>query len=246
MTTTTRRPPVRSGASRMSSGFPRSAPRQRARPVASAHVDGFTWPVTGIAAQPRPRRRRRAPVGTVLLAALVALLCAGCGHPAPSTEEKTMDPQAELEARPTLEEMTARYDEMLQRIRDRLDAEFGPVTWYKTSGRTWGNCGKTFPSHLGGRTTTSPLWVSDRNIPDDRWPHARRIVADITGEYGFAIMGLQIDRPGDHTINGFDTTLDAHYSFATQLATVLQVSSGCHRSVTPTPWATSTATAETP
>jgi hypothetical protein len=209
-------------------------------------VDGFTGPVTGTAAHRRLRRRQRSAVGVVLLTALVLLLCVGCSSPAPSTQEKTMDPQAELAARPTLEEMTARYDDMLQRIRDRLDTEFGPFTWYRSTGRTWGTCGKMFPSHLGGYTTTSPLWVTDRNIPDDQWPHAKRIVAEITAEYGFATMGLQIDRPGDHTTNGFDTTLDAHYSFATNLATILRVNSGCHRSLNPTPWATSTATAETP
>jgi hypothetical protein len=157
-----------------------------------------------------------------------------------------MDPQAELAARPTLEEMTARYDEMLQRIRDRLDAELGPFTWYRSDGRTWGTCGPKFPIELGAYTTSSPLWMFDRGIPDDQWPHARRIVADITAEYGFATMGLQIDKPGDHTTNGFDTTLDAHYRFITNLATVLRVSSGCHRSINATPWATSTATAETP
>lgn len=157
-----------------------------------------------------------------------------------------MDPQAELAARPTLEEMTAHYDEMLQRIRDRLDAEFGPFTWYKSSGRTWGNCGERFPRHLGGHTTTSPLWVADRNIPDDQWPHARRFVVDITAEYGFATMGLQIDRRGDHTMGGIDTTVDAYYDFATHLATVLQVKSGCHRSLNPTPWATPTKAPDTP
>jgi hypothetical protein len=209
-------------------------------------VDGFTGPVTGTAAHHRPRHRHRSPVGVVLLTALVLLLCAGCSGPAPSTQEKTMDPQAELAARPTLEEMTARYDEMLQRIRDRLDTEFGTFTWYRLDGRTWGSCGKQFPRHLGGHTTTSPLWVSDRNIPDEDWPHAARIVADITAEYGFATMGLQVDKPGDHTTNGFDTTLDARYSFATQLATVLRVNSGCHRSISPTPWAPSTSTPATP
>lgn len=214
--------------------------------AAQDDVDGFTGPVTGSAAQRRTRPRRRAPVGAVLIIALVVLLCAGCSSAAPSSQEKTMDPQAELAVRPTLEEMTARYDEMLQRIRDRLDADLGPFTWYIAGGRTWGPCGKAFPRHLGGYTTTSPLWVADRNVPDDQWPHAERIVTEITAEYGFATMGLQIDRPGDHTTNGFDTALDAHYSFATQLATVLQVSSGCHRSINPTPWATSTATAETP
>jgi hypothetical protein len=207
-------------------------------------VDGFTGPVTGTVAQQRPRTRRP-PVGAVLLTALMVVFCA-CSSPAPPTQETTMDPQAELAARPTLEEMTARYDEQMQRIRDRLDTDLGPFTWYRSDGRTWGTCSKRFPSHLGGYTTTSPMWVSDRNIPDDQWPHAKRIVADITAEYGFATMGLQIDRPGDHTTNGFDTTLDAHYRFMTQVATVLRVKSGCHRSLNPTPWAPSTTTAVTP
>jgi hypothetical protein len=209
-------------------------------------VDGFTGPVTGTAAHHRPRHRHRPHVGVVLLTALVLLLCVGCSSPAPSPQEKTMDPQAELAARPTLEEMTARYDQMLQRIRDRLDTELGPFAWYEADPPTRGTCGPKFPFQLGGRTTTSPLWVFTGNIPDDQWPHAKRIVADITAEYGFATMGLQIDRPGDHLIHGFDTTLDAYYSIGTQVATALQVSSGCHRSTNPTPWTTATKTAEAP
>jgi hypothetical protein len=209
-------------------------------------VDGFTGPVTGTATHPRPRHRHRSPVGVVLLTALVLLLCAGCSGPAPSTQEKTMDPQAELAARPTLEEITARYDEMLQRIRNRLDAELGPFTWYRSDGRTWGTCGPKFPMELGAYTTSSPLWVFDRGIPDDQWPHARRIVADITAEYGFAVMGLQIDRPGYHTMGGIDTTVDAYYDFGTKLGTTLRVTSGCHRSINPTPWAPATTTPGTP
>jgi hypothetical protein len=103
-----------------------------------------------------------------VLAALVVLLCAGCGNPASSTQEKPMDPQAELAARPTLEEITARYDEMLQRIRDR------------------------------------------------------------------------------HTMGGIDTTVDAYYDFGTKLGTTLRVTSGCHRSINPTPWAPATTTPGTP
>jgi Lipoprotein confined to pathogenic Mycobacterium len=182
----------------------------------------------------------------VLLTALVVALCAGCGGPAPFTQEKTMDPQTELAARPTLEEMTARYDQMLQRIRERLDTELGPFTWYEADPPTWGTCGPRFPFQLGGRTTTSPLWVFTGNIPDDQWPHATRIVADITAEYGFATAGVQIDtpatpgNPGHHVTGGVDPNLDAHYDFTTHVNTVMRVSTGCHLATDSTAGATTT------
>lgn len=157
-----------------------------------------------------------------------------------------MDPQAELAARPALEEMTARYDQMLQRIRDRLDTELGPFAWYEADPPTRGTCGPKFPFQLGGRTTTSPLWVFTGNIPDDQWPHAKRIVADIAAEYGFATAGVQIDTPatpgkaGHHVTGGVDTNLDAQYRFTTNLNTVIRVSSGCHLATDPTAGASAT------
>jgi hypothetical protein len=53
--------------------------------------------------------------------------------------------------------------------------------------------------------------VFDRNIPDDQWPRAKRVVADIAAEYGFATMGLQIDKPGRHRTHGSDPNLGAYY-----------------------------------
>ncbi|OLT01039.1 hypothetical protein BJF90_06820 [Pseudonocardia sp. CNS-004] len=156
-----------------------------------------------------------------------------------------MDAGAELAARPTLEEITASYDQMLQRIRDRLDTELGPFTWYEADPRSWSNCGGEF-TNLGGHTTSPPLWAFEDNIPDDKWPHAQRIVADITAEYGFATGGLGINTSGRHLTHGFDTTLGAHYRFGTHVATTLGVSSGCHRSTSPTPWATTTQASESP
>jgi Lipoprotein confined to pathogenic Mycobacterium len=197
-------------------------------------------------------RQTANPVVVALLAALLALLCVGCSNTrGPSTPEESMDAQAELAARPTLEEMIARYDQMLQRIRDRLDAELGPFTWYEADPRTWGTCGRDFPSQLGGHTTGSPLWAFKGSIPDDQWPHAQRIIADITAEYGFATAGLQIDtpatpgKPGHHLTHGFDTTFGAHYRFGTNVNTSIRVTSGCHRSANPTPWAPSTSTPAT-
>jgi hypothetical protein len=140
---------------------------------------------------------------------------------------------------------------MLQRIRDRLDTELSPITWYEADPPSRGTCGGDFPGHFGGRTTNSPLWVFNGNIPDDQWPRAQRIVVDITAEYGFATAGPQIDTPatpdtpGRHTTHGIDTTLDAYYEFSTNVNTIIQVTSGCHLPANPTPRAPSTGTPAT-
>ena len=183
----------------------------------------------------------------VVLTALLALLGVGCGAPGEPTQKDIMDARSELAARPPVEDMIARYDEMLQRVRDRLDADLGPFAWYEADPRSWSGCGWDF-SGLGGHNTSSPLWGFDGNIPDDRWPHARQIVADIAAEYGFATAGLQIDTPaapgapGYHLSGGVDTALGARYSFGTQVNTSLRVTTGCHPSASPKPWATSTPT----
>jgi predicted LppA-like lipoprotein len=261
MTTTRRQLIARSGGVRRPRQYLfRSGPQQGGWPVTSAGVDGFSGPdpismpqhgTAGIEGRadilrtPRVRVRRTAPVVAALLA---ALLCVGCSTPGQLTQGEAMDAQAELAARPRLEEMIVRYDEMLQRIRDRLDAELGPFTWFEHRPRTWNICGSEFPVELGGRTTSSPLWAFEGNIPDDRWPRAQRIVADIAAEYGFATAGLQIDtpatpgKPGRHVTGGVDSTLGAYYDFGTNVNTSIRVDSGCHLPANPTPGAPSTGT----
>jgi hypothetical protein len=134
---------------------------------------------------------------------------------------------------------------MLQRIRDRLDNELGPFPWFEADPRSLNTCGRDFPFQLGGRTTSSPLWGFQGNIPDDQWPNAQCIVADITTEYGFATMGLQIDtpatpdKPGHHVTGGVDTALGAYYDFSTNVNTSIRVSSGCHLPANATPSARS-------
>jgi hypothetical protein len=192
-----------------------------------------------------PHRQTADPILAALIATLVALLCVGCSIPGQLAQEGTMDAQAELTARPRLEEMVARYDEMLQRIRDRMDAELGPFTWFEHRPRSWGTCGSDFPFQLGGRTTSSPLWVFEGNIPDDQWSRAQHIVADVTAEYGFATAGLQIDTPatpGHRVTGGVDTTLGAYYDFSTNVNTTLRVTSGCHLPANPMPGAPSIGT----
>jgi hypothetical protein len=164
----------------------------------------------------------------VLVTGMLTTLCLACSTPGEFTQEETMDAQAELASRPTSEEMVTRYTQMLQSIRDRLDTELGPFTWFQARPRSESTCGFDFPAQLGGRTITLPAWAFEANIPDQQWPHARQIVADIAAEYGFASMGVQIDAPGRHVAHGTDTTLGAHYRFGTHVNTSIQVTTGCH------------------
>jgi len=158
----------------------------------------------------------------VLLATLVVLLNA-CSSP-----EDTMDPAVELAARPTSEQMLTRYEQMYRDIQDRLDTEIGPFEWYQTREGGQAGCGTAFPAELGGRTVALPSWGFNGNIVDQDWARARDIITAVTVEYGFASGGVQIDEPGRHTLNAFDTTLGAYFTFGTDINTSMQTTTGCH------------------
>lgn len=166
-----------------------------------------------------------------MVLALLTLLTACIG---PSPQEERMNAEAELAARPTSEEMISRYSEMQQRIRDTLDTELGPVEWSVRRDSAESTCGGDF-SAIGGRNIAMAPWGFDGNIPDDRWPRARQIFADIASEYGFAPAGLQIDEPGRHSTNGVDVALGAQYTFGTNVNTSMQITTGCHLPAAATP-----------
>ncbi len=165
---------------------------------------------------------RSARLGATL--AVVALLTACTG---PSPQEERMNAEAELAARPTSEAILDRYSEMQQRIRDTLDTELGPFDWSVRRDGAEGTCGGEF-SGIGGRNVYMAPWGFDSNIPDDQWPRARQIFADIAAEYGFVPAGLQIDEPGRHSTNGVDEALGAQYRFGTNVNTTMQITTGCH------------------
>lgn len=164
---------------------------------------------------------------TRLLAVLAAgALLTACTGPSP--QEERMNAEAELAARPTSEQIVRRYSEMQQRIRDTLDIELGPFQWSMPRDGAESTCGRDFPGGLGGRNIAMAPWGFTGNIPDDQWPRARQIFADIAAEYGFTPAGLQIDEPGRHSTNGVDVTLGAHYTFGTNVNTSMQITTGCH------------------
>ena len=137
-----------------------------------------------------------------------------------------------LAARPRLEEMIARYEQMQQRIRDRIDAELGPQHWEQWREASVAGCDQDVWK-LGGRARSLGSWGIDAPIPDRDWPRVHQIVAEVTGEYGFVTAGLAIDTPGHHLTNGVDPDLGAYYRLGSQLATSMRVATGCHLPAVP-------------
>lgn len=160
-----------------------------------------------------------------LVAALaLAVLAPGCASA--GSERGNMDQQlATLAQRPTIEQITARYEEMQARLRDRLSAEVGPLQWVKRESAGRAGCAD-FPD-LEGESRTLDRWASEGNLPDAQWERAVAIAAEVTGEYGFSAPEAIVDRPGDHEITGSDP-YGGGYQLGTARNTVLMVSTGCH------------------
>jgi hypothetical protein len=160
-----------------------------------------------------------------VMTVVVAALAAGCANQTP--EGGTVAEQrATLAARPTIDEITARYERMQAELRQRLVAEIGISEWAKDSELSGSGCAD-FPN-MGGESRSLGTWSSEGNLPDDRWPQAQAIVTEVTGRYGFAPPEIIVDRPREHTIIGGDQ-YGASYDFGTGNNTVLGVSTGCHR-----------------
>ena len=165
-----------------------------------------------------------------LVAVVVVLwaLTTGCTSAQP-LPEGPVDPRAELMARPSIEEMTARYQQMHARIRAEVDAVIGPRRWrqFQPSSRT--PCGFDFPREYDARAFSLEDSGFSANIADDRWPQVEGIVLAVAREYGFTDPAeLRINQPGRHQVGAVDRTLGANVSFGTQKVTIMSTSSGCH------------------
>ncbi|APU18937.1 LppA family lipoprotein [Actinoalloteichus sp. GBA129-24] len=155
---------------------------------------------------------------------IVAPLLAGCGGS--TREEDTVnDDRAVLLGRPSIEQITERYEEMQERITTRLSEELGPWEWVNDQNMTRSGCAE-FP-HVGGESRSLDRRHFLGSLPDAQWPQAVAIVTEISGEYDFGEPEVIVDRVGDHEIVGHDP-FGARYTFGTAANTLLSVSTGCH------------------
>ncbi|MCI2417705.1 LppA family lipoprotein [Saccharopolyspora sp. K220] len=166
----------------------------------------------------------------VSLLILCALLIGGCASRPESSDGGSMeDPRSVLQQRPSMEDVTARYEEMQQKLRDRLSAELGLATPWENDGDIGeAACqGEEFSQIDGAEEHSLARWVYRGSIPDSQWAQAERIADEVSSEYGFVEREVVVNRPADHKVeirDGFGAALQ----FGTAVNTILSLRTGCH------------------
>lgn len=136
------------------------------------------------------------------------------------------DPRSLLRQRPSIEEISERYEQMQQRLLDRLNTEVGPLSWAVSDPVSRASCTE-FPDVIDAESRILESWRAPGNLPDADWPLAVEIVQEITVEYGFGEPEIIVNRSGDHEIIGNDQ-YGGVYQFGTAANTVLMITTGCH------------------
>lgn len=162
--------------------------------------------------------RRLAP------ALLVLLLMTGCadgGDPVSEQESRN----AELRERPTFEQEKARLTGVRDDIRDALSARLGLAEWSEPDEGNAAGCAD-FPDS-DGVTAFLPVLLLTGGVPDEKWPAAVEIVAEVAAQGGFGEVDVVVDRPGEHEVvlRGERGSL---LRFGSTRNATLQLESGCH------------------
>jgi hypothetical protein len=153
------------------------------------------------------------------LGVALALVLTGCG----TSGEGPM--AAPMEQRPTIEEVEPVYLAMMAEIQRVLSDDFGVGTWVQHRERVSGSsCG----SEAADGVRRSYNLGSAGAIAEEDWGGALAAVREIVAEHGFTEVVEVIDRSRDHLVD-IDDADGARVSFGTKDATVLRVTTGCHR-----------------
>lgn len=136
-----------------------------------------------------------------------------------------LDPRSALQQRPSIEQISAQYDQMQQRLRDLLDHLVGPLRWAVSAPESKVDCSEFAGADAESRVLES--WRAAQPIADVDWPSAVSIVRSISAEYGFGEPEIIVNRTGDHEITGNDS-YGAVYTFGTSGSTILTITTGCH------------------
>ncbi|MCX2729670.1 LppA family lipoprotein [Saccharopolyspora sp. NFXS83] len=163
----------------------------------------------------------------ILAALTLSLTGCGGGELGPEYGGSMEEQRAELMSRPSMEEASARYLEMQDRIRDELGAAFPWIQWEQSRELHRAGCSDFDAFTDTGESKTLGVWRAEGNIPDPEWPRAEQIVAQVSAEYGFTPPETVVSRPSDHQVVGSDR-YGAGYRFGTAKRTVLSGSTGCH------------------
>jgi len=176
---------------------------------------------------------------TVAGISLLALMLAGCDdspnqyldntHPSETSTMSVQQQFDQLMQRPSLEEITARYEEMRQKISDSLAQKFGVAEWGKRdSPPDTGGCAPEYSvdSWDAGKYYAQ-IWYSKTPIAYAQWSQAKSAVSEIAGSYGFSTVALAIDKPGDMDLE-LNDSYGGKLTFGSAVNTSLSFRTGCH------------------
>lgn len=170
----------------------------------------------------------------VILCALATLtLPAGCGvegdindDPNAGTVQEQFD---KLMRRPSFEEMTERYKQLVKEVQQVTVDIAGLPAWEEPKGTAVGGagCGFEFPDiGADGGTRQINGGLSRANISDALWPKVVGQVAQIAREYGFERSEFARKKTGNHQVYFYDS-YGGDLGLGTQTATSMSISSGC-------------------
>jgi len=176
---------------------------------------------------------------TVAGISLLALMLAGCddspnqyldnAHPSETSTMSVQQQFDQLMQRPSLEEISARYEEMRQKIADSLTQNFRISDWNKGDEQPSSDgCGSDYSVHpWDGRTFYPPTWSSKTPVTYNQWQRAKSDVVGVARKYGFNAVSLSIDQPNNMTLKLTDS-YGGNFTFGSTVNTILSFRTGCH------------------
>lgn len=159
----------------------------------------------------------------LVAAGLTAFLLGSC-----TTAPRSTDTEAQMAARPHMEQIADRYDQMRREMIDTLDIELGELGWRTNVDRgiTWANC-----SQEGVRTDATDFGmvglIADGTYDRADWHRSAELVLDIGRRYGFTETGTLLDREDDFEVWARDE-YGARYHFGMAVTSILTLRTGCH------------------
>lgn len=174
------------------------------------------------------------------IAVAAMLSAAGCTTPT-GGDDITDNPGAgakeqqyeTLRKRADIDRITGTYQQLIKAIQQMTVERFDLPTWELGNREeiTRSGCGADFPDVAVDDTETRSIsgGFSRANLSDAKWPEALTAVSQLAREQGFTKgPGVLIDRPGEHVVEFYDTTLGARLDFGTKKRTTLRITTGCH------------------
>ncbi len=137
--------------------------------------------------------------------------------------------QAQLAARPTLDEAIVGYEKLRTSLRERLTRDFGVAGWTEEPGSAeFSGCAPQFPALTEQDASKKflPRWYASTSLLP-RWDQVKQAVREVAGGHGFTTVALDANQAGDAELNLTDQ-LGAQLSIGTSKNTVLSLTTGCH------------------